>query len=268
MSFETVYGVDFSAHGSEAGYRTWVTEAEPDAEELRVVASQCATDALDGDPKSREETLPALVEFLAAREDAVVGLDFPFSLPYSVVDAYFASDDWTDFVFEFAADWTSPSEMFHAVHDDESIDGDALRETDEQRRGQPPTGWRIKTQTYYGISDVLSPLVHEHGARVAPFATAGSGVALMETYPAGLFDRLGLHREGYKDVPEASRERRAANLRGLQREGLSVSEDVGCLATHNDDALDSLAAAFAAWDNLDAFSTSEGSDDIEGRIYA
>lgn len=267
MDFETVYGVDFSAHGSKAGYRTWVTEAEPVGSELRVVSTQCATDALDGDPKRRAETLSALVAFLSNTEDALVGLDFPFSLPVPVIDAYFDSDDWPAFVAEFAGDWGSPREMFQVVSDDDSIESDALRETDDERGGQAPTGWRIKTQTYYGLSGVLAPLVHEHGARVAPFCPAGDGVALLETYPAGLFDRLALHRDGYKDVPAASRDRRAANLRGLQRRGMTVPDRDARAAMHNDDALDSLAAAFAAWQNADAFDAGDATGDIEGRIY-
>lgn len=266
MDFETVYGVDFSAHGSKAGYRTWVTEAVPEEDSLRVRQSRCASDFFEENPSSRAETLDSLVQFFADEDDAIVGLDFPFSLPEAVVDEYFEVNDWRAFLTEFPGEWDSPSKMFHAVNDAEGFEGNVPRVTDEEHDGQPPTGWRIKTQTYYGISGVLSPLVAEHDARVAPFFTDDDGVSLLETYPAGSFDELGLNRDGYKDVPEASRARRKENVRGLQDQGVSLPDEIACVAMHNDDALDSVAAAYATWQNVDAFAT-DGDSGVEGRIY-
>lgn len=267
MDFETVYGVDFSAHGSKAGYRTWVTEAVPEEKRLNVHRSCCAADFFDGDPTSRAETLDSMVQFFADEDDAIVGLDFPFSLPEVVVKEYFEMNDWYTFLTEFPGEWDSPSEMFHAVNDAEGFEGNVPRVTDEEHDGQPPTGWRIKTQTYYGISGVLSPLVAEHDACVAPFFPNDDGVSLLETYPAGLFDELGLNRGGYKDVPEPSRERRKENVRGLQHRGVSLPDEVACVAMHNDDALDSVAAAHATWRNIDVFSIDGDASNVEGRIY-
>ena len=267
MDFETVYGVDFSAHGSKAGYRTWVTEAVLEENRLEVRQSRCAFDFFEDNPSSRAETLESLVQFFADEDDAIVGLDFPFSLPEAVADECFEANDWRAFLMEFPGEWESPSEMFHAVNDAEGFEGNVARATDEEHDGQPPTGWRIKTQTYYGISGVLAPLVAEHDARAAPFFTDGDGVSLLEAYPAGLFDELGLHRSGYKDVPEASRARRKENVRGLQHRGVVLPDEAACVAMHNDDALDSVAAAHATWRNMDAFSTDGADSGVEGRIY-
>jgi len=263
MGDETIYGVDFSASAAHSGHRTWLTKAEPRSNgTLRVEWVKCATDALSESLVRREETLPELVDFLGAKEKAVVGLDFPFSLSKDIIDEFFEAEDWEAFVQEFPNEWESPAEMFHAVNDTAL---ETARKTDEANDGQDPTGWRIKTQTYYGIRDVLSPLVDDD-SHVGSLREAAGGPTLLETYPAAVFSSLDLHREGYKDVPEESREKRTENLRGLQYRGVFVPDDYAEVARHNDDALDSLASAFGAWRACTDENGTEETD-IEGRIY-
>jgi hypothetical protein len=93
MDAETIYGVDFSASASKSGYKTWLTRAEPNENgTLHVDWVKCAEDAFDDRPTSRDEVLPEIVDFLASTTDAVVGLDFPFSLPSEVVSEFFEVD--------------------------------------------------------------------------------------------------------------------------------------------------------------------------------
>jgi hypothetical protein len=264
MDAETIYGVDFSASSNDSGHKTWLTEAHPDENGvLQVQRVECAADALDGDPTSREKTLSGLVDYLGSESDAVVGFDFPFSLSSEVVSEFFEVDAWSGLVEAFPEEWSDPKEMFHAVNDAEVND---TRRTDDEHGGQDPTGWRIKTQTYYGIRDVLAPLVEDHGARVGSLHEVGEGPLLLETYPAAVFADNDLHRDGYKDVPEPSREKRTENLRGLQHRGVSIPEYYAEVARHNDDALDSIAAAFGAWHPHSEIDVSEDRG-VEGRIY-
>jgi len=263
MAFDTIYGVDFSAHEGDAAYKTWVAEATHEGDTLRVSSVRCAWDAFDLSAAGRAGTLPALVSFLGDESNALVGLDFPFSLPAAVVEDRFDATTWPAFLAEFTEVWSSPRALFDDVNDTE---GTVRRDTDDEHGGQPPAGWRIKTQTYYGNSAVLAPLVRDHDASAPSFRSEGSGPTLLETYPAGVFDEAGLNRDGYKGVPEDCRERRRANVDGLRSEGVELPEDVASLAAHNDDALDSLACAYAAWRHADEDLHAHG-DSIEGRIY-
>jgi len=263
MAFDTIYGVDFSAHNQDSAYKTWITEATCEGDALNVSSVRCAWDKFALSSAGRDATLDSLVSFLADEPDALVGLDFPFSLPEDVVENRTDATTWRDFLTQFTSVWSSPQEMFDDINDTE---GTVLRDTDEEHGGQPPAGWRIKTQTYYGISKVLTPLVHDHDAHAPSLHSEGDGPTLLETYPAGVFDEAGWNRDGYKGVTEECRSRRKENVDGLLGEGVELSDDDVSLATHNDDALDSLACAYAAWQYVDEDLDAYG-DSVEGRIY-
>ncbi|MFC6787721.1 DUF429 domain-containing protein [Halobaculum halobium] len=121
-------------------------------------------------------------------------------------------------------------------------------------------------------------------ASAAPAAVAGDRrasevdaprpprLAVLETYPAAVFDRLdGGDRTGYKNHQRRHVAARRRNVAALVDAGVRFADDVArdC-AVATDDALDAVAAAFAAAENYaDALDpNSSERDRKEARIYA
>lgn len=280
---DAVYGVDFSAAADDAGTLTWVAHCEPTGDGLAVEELATASEWLGCDATDRETVLPELAASFAGLDDsAVVGLDFPFSLPGWVFPDGSA---WADFVEGTPERWgvldgvDDPESLFHEAREAAETDGKPNhRSTDCRHGGQSPTGWRIKTQTYYGISCLLAELAADPHVRVLPMLTRdGAPVTVLETYPAAVFEALdGAHRTGYKGSSRCDVDRRLDNLDALRDAGLDVSSDRDGGASHEDcavatdDALDALAAAYAAAaTHDDALRDAEaGRGRREGRIYA
>lgn len=255
---DVVYGVDFSASKRDAGRNTWIAECSPAEDGLVVEGLADAATVLDCDP-GREATLEALVDLIEADGDGrrAFGLDFPFGLPRDLM----GEGDWHTFVsgVRDGDGWGAlgavdgPRALYeHARARAEGGDVDLLRRTDAERGGQEPTGFRIKTQTYHGISGVLAPVAANEDVSVVPMDDGVPETVVLETYPAAAFRRLrddlgrGVHDRGYKRDTRDAIERRRANVDGLAGAGVQFGEDE-TFAVASDHALDAVAAAYAAW---------------------
>ncbi|MFC7136532.1 DUF429 domain-containing protein [Halobaculum litoreum] len=273
---ETVYGVDFSAAATAAGASTWVARCVPDDDGLLVRELASAAEFLDLDSTAREDVLPALADRLGGVDGpAVAGLDFPFSLPAWTL----GEDDWTPFVAATPERWgvldgvDDPRDLYDAVTAGGEAGKPLRRATDDDHGGQDPAGFRIKTQTYYGISAVLRRLVARDGVAVPPVhPVEDPRLAVLETYPAAAFDRLdGAVRTGYKKGQRRHVAARRRNVEALRAAGVRFADDaaVDC-AVATDDALDAVAAAHAAARNYPEALTAEYDEDErrEARIFA
>lgn len=280
-SLDAVYGVDFSAAERSAGASTWVARCVVDDGLLTVEELASASEFLGLDSTRRDDVLPALADRLGdAAGPAVAGLDFPFSLPAWVLDG----DDWRSFVEGTPERWGAlgeiddPRDLYDAVtaaaEADDGGGGRPLRRsTDDDHGGQDPAGFRIKTQTYYGISSLLRRLIADDGVGVPPVATTPDPrLTLLETYPASVFDRLpGGERTGYKKAQRRHVEARRRNVDALVDAGVRFGSDPArdC-AVATDDALDAVAAAYAAAEHYPEVLDREWSDAErrEARIFA
>jgi len=295
-----VYGVDFSAAADDAGRKTWIASGtvDPERGELVVTGLRRLVDLAAVRGPRREDALPALATWIRARaESAVVGLDFPFGLPRFVVEAS-GHDSWRSFVGSFpesllGADHRETDDPVRAFaercigltdrHGEGTYD---KRQTDAAVGARSPYGFIADTIAFYGMRDVLAPVVDD--ARFAPMDRAKQGwrpeappgPAVVETYPAAVLDRLGLRRTSYKGGGESETTRRRRNAEGLVEAGdvAYKSEDELTDAMVSDaggDALDAVAAcvgAFAAWKR--GYETAAAAFDdpdavaLEGYIYA
>lgn len=254
----TVYGVDFSG-ARRAGDSTYLAEATADGDVLRVESVAAAPSRL-GTDAARESVLPALRSFVAeAGPRAAFGLDFSFGLPAFLLDAAHVAD-WDAFVRWFPDGFADPSafaDWAGSVAADR--DGDRTyyrRETDRRVGATSPYHFFVKAQTFYGVRDVLKPLVTDGSVRVLPMHAPDPATPwVLEAYPAATLERLGGHRERYKTADAAGRRRRAANLDALESAGatapgtVTVAPDVRTAAVDDadGDALDAVVAAVAAW---------------------
>lgn len=269
-----VLGVDFSG-AKDAGSNIWVAEIDCSSEP-ELVDCAPATERFDVS-SDRAAAHRGLTHQLADLDaTAAAGLDFPFALPEAVVNA----EDWESFVREFPSLFTTPAEFQRrcqsrgALTDDDRVQH--VRATEESVGALSPYNRRLRSQTFYGIRDVLRPLVLADVVRVAPMQPLSPDrPTLLETYPAAALDSLDgeTYRAGYKEASEEGRERRETNLDTLEAEAeLSVSAHVRerLLADAGGDGLDAVLAAFATWRNTvdpSNLAIEDGDYDEEGYIY-
>lgn len=271
-----VYGVDFSAAADSAGASTWVARCVPDGDGLVVESLASASEALALDSTARADVLPALADHIrSVDQPTVAGFDFPFSLPAWTL----GDDDWVTFVESTPEQWgvlddvTDPRSLYEAVKAGGERGRPLRRETDDDHGGQDPAGFRIKTQTYYGLSVVLRRLIAADDVAVPPVLDhPDPRLTVLETYPASVFDRLdGARRTGYKKGQRRHVEARRQNVAALQDAGVSFADEAArdC-AVATDDALDAVAAAYAAHRNYPAALTEEYDEQArrEARIFA
>jgi hypothetical protein len=256
-----VYGVDFSG-ARDAGKRIWLAGGMADGDVLRIDECVQAKD-LPGSAANRDECLAALRAFIAGSGACAFGLDFPFGLPRALLK----QQTWQDFVLAFP---------------DEHPDAEAFRESCRQaaggcelkrltdREGKTPFSaynLRLFRQTYYGIRDLLQPLVREGSACVRPMQRVEPDKPwILEICPASTLKREGLYLPGYKNR-EGGYSARVRILDGLEATGsLSVSSpDLRSMILNEPrgDALDSVVAAFATWRAL----RDDADYALEGFVY-
>jgi hypothetical protein len=248
---QRIWGVDFSAAEDDAGRQTWIADCHVENGNLEVDGLSSASEHLGSRTKKRETVLEELTIAIGDLDGGTVGMDFPFGLPKE----FLGTDDWASFVRKVPEEWGNldgvddPVSLYDVVEKRAAdSDDEPTRETDEAHEGQNPAGFRIRTQTYYGISAVLKPLVEDHDVAIPPiYPNEDAVVDVIETYPAAVFADLDAVRNGYKSDDRAGIVTRRRNLAILERNGIKLTAADADCAIGTDDALDALAAAYAAW---------------------
>ena len=262
MSAHTIYGVDFSG-AARAGDNIYVARGHvsttSDNEILHIETCTPAPTLLDT-TADRDAVLSGLREFIATRptSDAnpvAFGCDFPFSLPMMHVTAADGVTDWQSFLQWFPGDMTDPSTFASWAGDvaaaAETEQTYIRRLTDNRVGALSPYHFFIHSQTFYGIRDVLAPLVKTDRVRVRPMQSPASDIPwVVEAYPAATLDRLGLPDDGYKSTTDDARNRRQLIIEAIDtRDDLTLTADAKTTAlTDSDgDALDAIVAAVATF---------------------
>lgn len=244
MKPNRVYGVDFSG-AKNAGRKIWIAGGVVEGELLHFEMCKPAAKLPDSGAQIGL-ALAALRTFILQRGPCVVGLDFPFGLPNPLV----AEDRWEDFMQAFAERYPEAGSFKQTCTDTAmaSTGRKELRRDTDVRAETPfsPYNLRIYRQTFYGIRDVLAPLVCSGRVSVLPMQPAIPGRAwLLEICPASTLKEMGLYQT-YKNTKSAAV--RDAILSSLKHDGCAVvPEQVRCeiLKDRDGDALDSVIAAVA-----------------------
>ncbi|MCA9904040.1 MAG: DUF429 domain-containing protein [Anaerolineae bacterium] len=212
--------------------------------------------------------IAALSQLIASSKNAVFGLDFPFSLPDSHLDA----PSWLAFARSFDIRYPT-AEDFYRRHGGK---GNEQRRITDQRARPPfaPANLRMYRQTYYGIGDLLAPLALTGQACVLPMMKAEPDKPwLIETCPAVILRDLELRLTNYKKHGDTGRDRRVLILEGLERLGVRFADaslKQRLIANSRGDALDSVVAALGAARALQSGTLAEADDPVirrEGWIY-
>ncbi len=242
-----VYGVDFSG-AKDAGKKIWIASGVIEDGVLRI--EDCRRgDALTGSGKGRDRCLTALRDFIERQEGACAfGIDFPFGLPRALVK----QDNWEDFVLSFPGSYSNPEEFRYICR--VAAGGSELKRVTDRESRTPFSSYnlRLYRQTYFGIRDVLHPLVRDRLAYVLPMQSAlPDRPWVLEICPASTLKRENLYLRYYKRGTDESYATRARILEGIEATGiLSIpAREVrsAVLEDRHGDALDSVIAAFATF---------------------
>lgn len=242
-----VCGIDFSG-AKKAGNKIWIATAII-VENALQIEDCCQAKDLPNSATERDQCLRALLRFISVQKACAFGLDFPFGLPKRVIKA----NSWEEFVLSFGNRYPDP-EQFRKACWEAAGDCEERRETDRKSQTPfSPYNHRLYRQTYYGIRDVLAPLVRDQLACMLPMQRASPNVPwLFEICPASTLKRMGL-RQPYKgnDKDRDKRVIRAHILEGIERTGVVIIKSSALRSTILDDqggdALDSVIAAFATF---------------------
>ncbi len=263
-----VLGVDFSG-ARDAGNKIWIAEADVTGNGIEIGSCMRARE-LPGGAIDRKGALRALAEHLAGQGHALAGLDFPFSLPRQLIP----ESRWEDFVAGFARRHPTP-ESFREHCNARGGGRELKRRTDiEARVPFSAYNLRLYRQTYWGIREVLHPLIADDAARVIPIQTPSAGrPGIAEICPASILKREGLYgsykgrgaapREARESIVEQLIERRLLRRPGPPIHALLLDDPGG-------DALDAVIAAIGAARVIadpQAMRPRDDLDRIEARVY-
>ncbi len=242
MPPQPLIGIDFSG-AQDAGNHIWLTILKRD-ETHGVVQSCFPARELPDSSSSRERCLPALRRFIASQSDVTrIGMDFPFSLPAVMIP----ERNWVKFALGFDSRFPTP-DSFRKYCRRFSPNAELKRQTDKDARVPfSPYNLRVYRQTYYGIRDLLAPLVKVQQVRVIPMHTLPADrPGILETCPASYLKRLDMYTP-YKGRGEREKQQRERIVREMiSRNHLRFTDATlyKVLSENTSgDALDSLLAA-------------------------
>lgn len=266
---DRIVGIDFSG-AAAAGAAIWIAEARLDDGRVRIESCRPAA-ALPASHRDRDRCLPALVAHIGQLRRAIIGCDFPFSLPATMIEA----PDWRAFALAFGERFPSAQAFLEDCR--RRGNGREIRRACDRDSRVPFAAYnlRIYRQTYHGIRDFLAPLVRDGVAVVRPMETANGELPwVVETCPASTLKHADLY-PSYKGASTAAREARRRIVRGLVRYGLlsPLPPFLQRLAIENTggDALDSMIAAAATGRAYLAGAFAQPvlhtHEHLEGRVY-
>jgi hypothetical protein len=279
--------VDFSGSEKDGSKKIWIAEGCATSGKLRIDDCQAAAERFGNMKLS--QTLAKLCQLISGKRNCVFGFDFPFGLPCALVE----KATWKQFLLAFPKIYTDANSLRDACRT--ASGRKELKRLTDARSVTPfsPYNLRIYQQTYWGLAEVIRPLVNGGHALALPMQNLdckGKAI-LLEVCPASTLaherqsdiaewskfveenaKRNPSYKKGTAGDTRAIRERILSYFEG--KYSLSFAVDEVRTRVLNDvegDALDSVIAAFAAHRALnDGFVTTptdRRAYRIEGYVY-
>ncbi|MCQ6962557.1 DUF429 domain-containing protein [Methanolobus chelungpuianus] len=241
-----IYGVDFSG-SKTACNKIWISEGIVNEGILDISACYPISKVVAGGAKDLDSCLLAMRSLIKGSGKGIFGMDFPFSLPHPLLFSGNNDSDWRSFITAFSGRYSS-AEQFREDMRSLAPGSELKRLTDTEVKAPFCVyNLRLYRQTYFGIREVLSPLVTEDSARVLPMQEPASDKPwLIEVCPASTLKKEGLYIP-YKGRSFRDSEAREYILEEMLDRGITLSPLIREAAHKNadGDALDSIIAAFA-----------------------
>ena len=265
-----IFGIDYSG-SLQASKKIWICEAEFFKNEININSVYSIFDKFK--IKSREETNYQIISLIKNNPDGVFGFDFPFSLPIRAIQNL----SWKEFIINFDKTYKSENEFRNKLRKLFNFK-DIKRKCDiTSKTPFSPYNLRIYRQTYYGITEILKPLLLLNSTSVLPFdKTESKKSIIMEVCPASL---MKIRKEtikwpgSYKGKKEVHRENRMKILdillSHLNLKFLDLKNQEFILNDAEGDALDSLICVICALRGLSypELSVKDENYMLEGYVY-
>ena len=100
-----IFGIDFSG-GMNAGRKIWIAVARVEGQTL-LIEDCFRGEALPDSGRDRTRCLVALRTFIRSAGEALIGLDFPFSLPRELIH----EKRWNSFIRSFPDRFATPQQF-------------------------------------------------------------------------------------------------------------------------------------------------------------
>jgi len=260
-----ILGVDFSG-ATDAGRRIWVAEGRARDDVFELLDLRPAA-ALEGGGLSPSVAIAALRAHIVKVPDTVAGLDFPFSIPRSLIE----ESSWIAFIRAFPARFGDADAFRNWAFRKAGMR--ELRRAADRAAKTPFNSYnlRIHRQTWWGITALLHPLVVSGAAIVRPYQAMPRRPKpiVIEACPACGMKSLGFYPQ-YKGRSDAHRAARRAVLRRLIVDRLMATPSRILSARMIDDpggdALDAVIAAIATA-HAEIAPDADEDEMFEGRIY-
>ncbi|MGB8991211.1 MAG: hypothetical protein WCD80_04065 [Desulfobaccales bacterium] len=246
-----IYGIDFSG-ALYAGRKIWISLAVIKGGVLEI--RDCFRGlSLPNSGSRLHDCLAALVTFIASHRNSIFGLDFPFGIPWAIIEK-FNYENWLGFIAGFPKEFNSPHD-FQRNCKEVTGQREAKRTTDlESRTPFSPYNLRLFKQTYFGITGILYPLLREGRACVIPMQPIIDDKPLiLEICPRSTLVKEQIAAKKYKGKTPAHVKNRRYILDSLKDKQVVIPNHKLrrlILKDAGGDALDSVIAAYAVAKSL------------------
>ena len=198
---------------------------------------------------SREKSLEMLTNFIKRNNDSIFGLDFPFGLP----ECLLCENDWESFVKRFHEQYKDPAQFYDDSHSKVKNEPKRFTDIDAKSPWSPIFNYLHK-QTYYGIKNVLYPLILNNSASIHPMQSLEESKPwVIEICPSSTlkFEHLdcSFKKKG-KKAKESENNRKLIIQRLLEKGLITKISHEAVVSAVNDregDALDSTIASAATY---------------------
>lgn len=209
------YGVDFSG-AMNAGKKIWISTGIVKSNYLHIEG--CFRINALSNTKRRDKSLESLVKLIGKSKFALFGFDFPFSIPEDII----RYGTWEQFISSFYRDYPD-EESFKESYWIRAGNREKRRLT-EIEKSTPFSSYnlRIYKQTYYGIRDLLEPIVRKKLGYILPMEVPKNDKPwIFEVCPASTLKKEGIYLS-YKGNSSNNREAREKLLNHFEDRGRLV----------------------------------------------
>lgn len=238
-----IFGVDFSG-AKTACNKIWVSHAEVSGTRLCILECYPLSE-ITSSKMSRADCLHALLDLILSTKSSIFGMDFPFGIPVQLMKGL----SWDEFIRDFPQLYANEYE-FRGINRKLSGNVEFKRLTDKEVKAPFCVyNLRLYRQTYFGIRDIIRPLVISDAASILPLQPLKADVPwLMEICPASTLKKEGLYIP-YKGKGAKEKANREHILAHLGKKELDIPRDISDKALKNTDgdALDCIIAAYSVF---------------------